>query len=33
MGAWITYGLGSASRDLPGFIVMTSEGGRETSGG
>jgi hypothetical protein len=28
MGAWITYGLGSASQDLPGFIVMTSEGGR-----
>src|SRR3990167_4956789 len=28
MGAWITYGLGSASHDLPGFIVMTSEGGR-----
>lgn len=28
MGSWITYGLGSVSRDLPGFIVMTSEGGR-----
>lgn len=28
MGAWITYGLGSASRNLPGFVVMTSEGGR-----
>jgi hypothetical protein len=22
MGAWTTYGLGSASRDLPGFIVL-----------
>jgi hypothetical protein len=28
MGAWITYGLGSESSNLPGFIVMTSEGGR-----
>jgi hypothetical protein len=24
MGAWITYGLGSESRDLPGFIVLLS---------
>src|SRR6266571_4532134 len=22
MGAWVTYGLGSQSRDLPGFVVM-----------
>jgi hypothetical protein len=28
MGAWVTYGLGSESRDLPGFIVLTSVGGR-----
>jgi hypothetical protein len=28
MGAWITYGLGSQSEDLPGFVVMTSAGGR-----
>jgi hypothetical protein len=28
MGAWLTYGLGSESRDLPGFVVMTSFGGR-----
>lgn len=28
MGSWITYGLGSESRNLPGFVVMTSEGGR-----
>jgi hypothetical protein len=28
MGSWITYGLGSDSESLPGFIVMTSEGGR-----
>ena len=24
MGAWLTYGLGSPSSDLPGFVVMTS---------
>jgi len=24
MGAWLTYGLGSESRNLPGFVVMTS---------
>jgi len=24
MGAWVTYGLGSASRDLPGFVVLQS---------
>ena len=28
MGAWLTYGLGSECADLPGFVVMTSEGGR-----
>ena len=28
MGAWVTYGLGSMSEDLPGFVVLTSEGGR-----
>lgn len=26
MGAWVTYGLGSESQDLPGFVVMTSLG-------
>jgi hypothetical protein len=26
MGAWATYGLGSESRDLPGFVVMSSAG-------
>ena len=25
LGAWVTYGLGSESRDLPGFIVFVSE--------
>ena len=24
MGAWITYGIGSESRDLPGFVVLQS---------
>ncbi len=28
MGSWINYGLGSPSDDLPGFVVMTSVGGR-----
>ncbi|MGH9162107.1 MAG: DUF1501 domain-containing protein [Vicinamibacteraceae bacterium] len=27
MGSWIVYGLGNESEDLPGFVVMTSEGG------
>jgi len=28
MGAWINYGLGSEADDLPGFVVLTSVGGR-----
>lgn len=28
MGAWINWGLGSDCEDLPGFVVMTSVGGR-----
>jgi hypothetical protein len=28
MGSWVTYGLGSEADDLPGFVVMTSVGGR-----
>jgi hypothetical protein len=31
MGAWLSYGLGSESQDLPGFVVLSS--GRGTSGG
>lgn len=27
MGAWTLYGLGSLSQDLPGYVVLTSEGG------
>ncbi len=26
MGAWISYGLGSESRDLPAFVVLISQG-------
>ena len=34
LGAWVTYGLGSENRDLPGFCVMVQKdslvnGGRE----
>jgi hypothetical protein len=29
MGAWVNYGLGSECDDLPGFVVLTSIGGRE----
>ena len=32
MGAWISYGLGSESRDLPGFVVLQS-GTRGPRGG
>ena len=32
MGAWITYGIGSLSRDLPGFVVLQS-GPRGPRGG
>ncbi len=31
MGSWMTYGLGSESQNLPGFVVLSSAGG--TSGG
>src|SRR4051812_6969109 len=31
MGAWLNYGLGSASKDLPGYVVLNA--GRGTSGG
>ncbi|MCC6729506.1 MAG: DUF1501 domain-containing protein [Chthonomonadales bacterium] len=32
MGSWVTYGLGSASQDLPGFVVLLS-GDRNPDGG
>jgi hypothetical protein len=28
MGAWLSYGLGSECDNLPAFVVLTSEGGR-----
>ncbi len=28
MGAWINYGLGTVSENLPGFVVLSSVGGR-----
>jgi uncharacterized protein (DUF1501 family) len=31
MGSWITYGLGSESKNLPGYVVLTA--GRGSSGG
>jgi hypothetical protein len=31
MGSWLTYGLGSESKNLPGYVVLTS--GRGTSAG
>jgi len=31
IGAWLTYGLGSESENLPGYVVMTA--GRGSSGG
>jgi hypothetical protein len=32
MGAWVTYGLGSESKDLPAYVVFSS-GAKGTSGG
>jgi uncharacterized protein (DUF1501 family) len=32
MGAWVTYGLGSESQDLPAYVVFSS-GSKGTSGG
>jgi len=26
MGSWVTYGLGSENKNLPGFVVLTSGG-------
>jgi uncharacterized protein (DUF1501 family) len=31
LGSWLTYGLGSESRNLPGYVVLTA--GRGSSGG
>ncbi len=32
LGSWVTYGLGSESRDLPGFIVFVSGGSLPSAG-
>ena len=32
MGSWVTYGLGSESQNLPGFVVLVS-GGTDPTGG
>ena len=33
MGSWVTYGLGSASENLPGFVVLLSKNGSGDIGG
>jgi hypothetical protein len=33
MGSWVTYGLGSESRNLPGFVVMLSNSGKGLDAG
>ena len=33
MGAWVTYGLGSESRKLPGFVVLNSGSGADAGSG
>ncbi|EMI58249.1 DUF1501 domain-containing protein [Rhodopirellula sallentina] len=30
MGAWVLYGLGAETENLPGYIVLTSEGGGQS---
>lgn len=32
-GSWVTYGLGSQSQELPGFVVMLSNSGKGVDGG
>jgi hypothetical protein len=32
MGSWVTYGLGSESQNLPGFIVLVSSGTNPSAG-
>ncbi|MCA9014895.1 MAG: DUF1501 domain-containing protein [Planctomycetaceae bacterium] len=33
MGAWVTYGLGSESENLPGYVVLLSNSGKGVDGG
>ena len=32
MGSWVTYGLGSANENLPGFVVLVSSGVQPSAG-
>lgn len=32
MGSWVTYGIGSENRDLPGFVVLVSGGSNPSAG-
>jgi hypothetical protein len=32
MGSWVTYGLGSESQNLPGFVVLISSGSNPSAG-
>lgn len=33
MGSWVTYGLGSESKNLPGYVVLLSNSGKGVDGG
>lgn len=33
MGSWLTYGLGSESNELPGFVILLSNSGEGVDGG
>jgi hypothetical protein len=33
MGSWVTYGLGSESENLPGYVVLLSNSGKGVDGG
>lgn len=33
MGSWITYGLGTESRDMPGYVVLLSNSGKGVDAG
>jgi hypothetical protein len=32
MGSWVTYGLGTANENLPGFVVLVSSGTQPSAG-
>ena len=33
MGSWISYGLGTENKNLPGFMVLAPDGGGFTTAG